>query len=522
MFPWPPLESVQSCSLLDATAAAEENNFVKVECKYQNRSLLVLNASDIVGSNSRAYVKVTVDIGMSDWDVFAVQKPDPLLTGVFMPDRQSWLDLFQSLASSFVCTGVPKADLGVYGAEGASYAGIDTHSHPRHIHSVDCQILFTDKQALGARTKRSVACSLLLKNVAARLKRLSARSSAPSVSSKANLASFSKQELTDLLKKCRQQLQDTDEKLATTEQQLAEKTAAVQRIQAQTRVVLAADLEMELAEKLQHIEQTPECQSALEELLARDKTGLLRSLFCENISHLLKRTSSMKELPQYSQHFIKVAMSIQLRSPAAARALNRSGLFAMPCHTTFTRYLKDYVPDLGFTKSTPRQLQREKDRYEAYGEHWTKVRSKAGLPATTPNGDGVLTFDEIVLRMGFATNAASEMTDGMMMTTEQLHNFDDVFRHLATGDPPPVRYIMASMWRCLDSDFQILGPIVASEKGLPGEGVYKYVLRTIEELHHFNFRTKITVCDGSSPNLKFLKMLCNIDTSCPERLFLQP
>jgi hypothetical protein len=180
------------------------------------------------------------------------------------------------------------------------------------------------------------------------------------------------------------------------------------------------------------------------------------------------------------------------------------------------RLLQPHVPELGFTSRTSKQMEWQRERYKGFCSDWENERR-----GSKPDGEGVLTFDEVNVRFGLLLNAASEVTEGWVLSTEQLHNFEDIYQHLTTADPPPCRYVMASMWRCLDSSFQCLGPIMASPGGLKAAGVHKFVWRCIEEFSHFGFSTAAAVCDGATPNLRFLKMNCTIDTD-PDNLVIQP
>jgi hypothetical protein len=101
------------------------------------------------------------------------------------------------------------------------------------------------------------------------------------------------------------------------------------------------------------------------------------------------------------------------------------------------------------------------------------------------------------------------------MNTDQLHNFEDIYKHVQHGDAPPCQYIMTSMWRCLDSPFDVLGPIMGSPKGLHHREIHKYVWRSIEEFSQVGFHTDVSVCDGATPNFAFIRMNCSVELDGP-------
>jgi hypothetical protein len=125
-----------------------------------------------------------------------------------------------------------------------------------------------------------------------------------------------------------------------------------------------------------------------------------------------------------------------------------------------------------------------------------------------PEHRGLLVFDEVKIRGGCMMNPSSNLTDGFCMEVEELHNLADVYTHIGGGEQPVCQYVMTSMWRCLDSPFEVLGPIMASPKGLNSRAIHKYVWRCIEEFHQAGFQTDMTVCDGATPNLAFVKINC--------------
>jgi len=107
-------------------------------------------------------------------------------------------------------------------------------------------------------------------------------------------------------------------------------------------------------------------------------------------------------------------------------------------------------------------------------------------------------------------NPKTDETHGFSLEAEQLHDLTDVYHHVQTAKNIPCQYVMVSMWRCVDSPFEILGPITGSPAGLTAPGIYKFVWRCIEEFQYVGFETDITVCDGATPNLKLVRMNCDI------------
>ena len=139
-----------------------------------------------------------------------------------------------------------------------------------------------------------------------------------------------------------------------------------------------------------------------------------------------------------------------------------------------------------------------------------EVHKKTWSGKGVPRGRGLYTFDELKVRGGMTLNVKNELADGLCATSEQLYSLEDVYSHCRQGGAIPCNYIMLGQWRCNDSDFDMPGPLLSSEKGLNYLKIHKFFWATIDRLQETGFSVELSVCDGASYNLKFICFNCVI------------
>jgi hypothetical protein len=465
--------------------------------------------------------------------------------------------------STGVCPGVELAALGVYGKEPdlQEAEGIDPLSVPRTYRSVRCPIL----HSLGDVSSRSdnvcTHCTRMLKNVKQKvnrerktpvLTRDELKQETAKLKAEAAVLQKEKRDLNSQLETCKVQCEadikvwkDRTAQYQKEQQWSADQLAAhLADIQSHSEVTLAEELTEELVSVVHHISTQEKCVSMLKEALNEEKsgtthnthkhtthtqhthtththththtqhTGVLGEIYHTCLHNLLNRQADKTSQYRFktSQHFLRLAFSIYLRSPKAARELHKSGYMIMPSTVSFAKYLKPFVPEFGFNLKSASQMVRHWWQYKSWIQQCAADEKEGGKgPDTTPDWHGILAFDEIKIRAGLCMNPKTNLTKGFCLNADDLNNFEDIYSHLRKGGAIPCQYVMVSMWRCADSKFELLGPIMASPKGLNHRAIHKYVWRCIEEFSEVGFQTDITVCDGASANLAFIRMNCTVD-----------
>jgi len=247
---------------------------------------------------------------------------------------------------------------------------------------------------------------------------------------------------------------------------------------------------------------------------ALDPTGLMREVTIENVKSMQRQLIGGKAPcgNRYSQVFLRIMCDICVSGPAAQRSANKFHLLAKLASTTVSAYLSSRRPEPGHTPKGQQQLNRECEFYN--GPHRAAWEGKI-----KPLGHGCLGFDEVVTRFGFSFNARDNSLRGGVAKTTDRHCLDDVYAWCKDHSRAKCKYVMQSMWRCLDTAYDLIGPMMCSEKPLDYLQIDQFFWRSVAQLHHAGFETHLAVCDGASYNLKFIVYNCGLvagtmDPSC--------
>ena len=265
------------------------------------------------------------------------------------------------------------------------------------------------------------------------------------------------------------------------------------------------DITKKLHVAVQAVYSDPELHQALESILKDDSSGVLRSLMFSNLKAIHMRQVGRTTGNRFSQHFIRVMMQIYLRSPSALKMAGEELIIGAPSNDTMTKYLQGLIPDDGFTEKNMDLLHRSACLYEMHTRTW----KGEGIP----RGRGIITFDEIRVKGGVILNAKNQVSDGFAGTDAQLYNLADMYQHLQTGDVIPCRYILLTQWRCMDSDFNMSGPMLSSHSGLNYLQIHRVFWQSVEQLQKYHFSTETAICNGASYNLKFICFNCGVSDS---------
>ena len=124
----------------------------------------------------------------------------------------------------------------------------------------------------------------------------------------------------------------------------------------------------------------------------------------------------------------------------------------------------------------------------------------------TPEGDGVLIFDEVRVVARLMWNSRNQRVVGFSMHHNDLANLLDVYSLLdPDAAPKSTTYILQFLWRDLTSSFDVVGPYFTSSGPMESKAILGIVLETIKLFYLYDFNTSVLVCDGASPNLTTIK-----------------
>lgn len=404
---------------------------------------------------------------------------DTIANGPPFRSQQEASQVLDQMVAQVLCQGVDPAEAGVYGLERhfIEQLGIDAaKDHPR-LHSSSCDVMLPPPPPSRSFRKRvrSEACTKLEKNVKARKKTDEQKTTSDPIATTRNLKTASTQQLREEVVKLRE---------ANKNLQLDVKR--LERLLERSEVNLSKSSLLELSTATAFVTKDADCHIALDKLLQKDKTGMLTALCQNNCELLLNSIEGKSKQNRFSQHFLRIVFSVYLRSPAAANALRKSGLLAMPSTRTFQRHLKPYKPDFGFTDQTVDLIFHQADRYKA-------CNKALGEGKRQPTGDGILAFDELKIRGKIVLNAANEMSEGFVIGADALSNLEDIYEDIAEDRELMCEYIMVCQWRCLDSGFEFIGPLLQSGKGLNAREIYAYFWTSVEVLGHVIARALVCV-----------------------------
>ena len=80
--------------------------------------------------------------------------------------------------------------------------------------------------------------------------------------------------------------------------------------------------------------------------------------------------------------------------------------------------------------------------------------------------EGVLIFDEVKVGVKVQYHAKTGRFLGLSMSADDLASLHDVYQTLQPShQTEQASYVLQYMWRCLSSDFDIIGPYFPATKG---------------------------------------------------------
>jgi hypothetical protein len=202
----------------------------------------------------------------------------------------------------------------------------------------------------------------------------------------------------------------------------------------------------------------------------------------------------------FNEPLLHAMLRIYVRSPSAARVAGESGLLAMAHSNTLDSYLKPFDPEMGFTVKLEAQMDREREKYQRFkNDLWEKSEG-----CREPCGQGMVTVDEIMIKGHVLMRTKDQSVVGWVLNHDQLSSLDNMYEDLHIQDPPKARYVMCSMWGDLDSNYNFLGPMVASGSGLTGRQLDLFFWEMVRVFSRYGFETHLCILNGAGPNLKFV------------------
>ena len=192
----------------------------------------------------------------------------------------------------------------------------------------------------------------------------------------------------------------------------------------------------------------------------------------------------------------RLALSVYIRSTSAYNALKSFPMLNLPSISTLRKFMKDKLHAAG---ECDVYLADQKQRYLKKQENL----QKNGQP--TPDGFGLLIFDEVKVMAGIMWNSKSNAIIGYAMTPDELHSLHDIYFSLNSDSDVKSNYMLQFLWRDLCADFDVMGPYYSSATGMENKILVACIIDAMQKLHKYGFKTKVLMCDGASSNLTALK-----------------
>jgi hypothetical protein len=211
------------------------------------------------------------------------------------------------------------------------------------------------------------------------------------------------------------------------------------------------------------------------------------------------------------------------------RALKNCSVMNPPCSDTHSAYLYAAVPEERITTKTVAQVFRAADLdsdktfpdLEAEGEAASggvsfkydgSLRKRYAVPIPTlhtnarPRGRGCGIFDKVICKDEWRLNSRGGLLSGKVSVIQNYQNVESYY-YRDTKDPPEIKYIMQSMWRCLDTASDIAGPCRGSAMGLDHADIHDFVWSFVGLFSQAGLDISILICDGASYNGELIGML---------------
>ncbi len=274
----------------------------------------------------------------------------------------------------------------------------------------------------------------------------------------------------------------------------------------------------------------PNTSSLLNELFRQDPSGVTQAVWEENLLGVVVRGRADIERKRnidksgkngknaskglhYSQRFLHTLLQVYGKSPACCRVLSSYRLLASFSSTTLSSLRYDRVMEAGFTDKAHTQMARKAELYGIHERTW-KGQCKAV-------GRGVVCFDEVYLKANVIYNAKTHAALGFVHNSSVLFDYTNLYDTTFKVEAK-VTHVMASMWRCTASKFDVLGPCVVSSGTLNHDVVRTFILETMALFAQYDFHTTLLCADGASSNLKAYCDLADITRTKTDPCFWNP
>ena len=196
---------------------------------------------------------------------------------------------------------------------------------------------------------------------------------------------------------------------------------------------------------------------------------------------------------------ICVALAVYTRSPTAYEALKGMGILQLPSISALKAFTSFNVEQAGFSEE---RLSHARKQYNAMMEE------KRAAKKIVPFNKGILIFDEVKVGMKVHYHAKTGTFIGFSMSSDELGSLHDVYQTLRPDHRTlKATYILQFLWRCIASDFDIIGPYFTSADQMKAKFIIAALFDTMYALQLYDFETIAVLCDGASSNLSAIKIL---------------
>ena len=171
------------------------------------------------------------------------------------------------------------------------------------------------------------------------------------------------------------------------------------------------------------------------------------------------------------------------------------GVLQLPSISTLKDFTSFNVEQAGFSEE---HLSHARKQYDAMMEE------KLAAKKIVLFNKGILIFDEVKVHY----HAKTGTFIGFSMSSDELGSLHDVYQTLrADHRTLKATYILQFLWRCIASDFDIIGPYFTSTDQMKAKFITAALFDTMYALQLYNFETIAVLCDGASSNLSAIKIL---------------
>ena len=98
---------------------------------------------------------------------------------------------------------------------------------------------------------------------------------------------------------------------------------------------------------------------------------------------------------------------------------------------------------------------------------------------------------------------------GLALSAADMSELHDIYETVDSSNPTQrTTYVLQFLWRCLTSQFDVIGPYYTSGKSFSHKFLMSCILATLHSFHLYNFKVAVLIGDGASSNLTLFKHLC--------------